>query len=276
MYRHIDIASFIAEAGPPPRLEHDPGAPPTFQWIKIKDLVIDTSYQRDLLTNGRRNIMKIVMAFDWAKFSAVVVAPVGDGRYAIIDGQHRTTAAALRDYEEVPCMVVEATRQRQAAAFAAINSVVTSTHSLQIHAARVTAGDPRAVRLDKICRQTGVSICRYPVAAKHIKKGETMAALTLYNCLERYGPEVLTTALNCIMAVADNVGLLRIQVIKAFCIVLEAEPSWRAQEGRLLKAVASFDLRGTFRRAMKADGNVLSLLVRYLTQHLAKEMRPHS
>ena len=51
--------------------------------------------------------------------------PVAGGKFAIIDGQHRTTSAAIVGYETVPCQIVIAAKEEQAAAFKAINGTTT-------------------------------------------------------------------------------------------------------------------------------------------------------
>jgi hypothetical protein len=88
-------------------------------------LVVDTEYQREIGRKGATNVMQIAEHFDWSKFAPVVVAPVEGGRFAIVDGQHRTTAAMLREIKEVPCQVVQADRAKQAAAYAAVNGNIT-------------------------------------------------------------------------------------------------------------------------------------------------------
>jgi ParB-like chromosome segregation protein Spo0J len=50
---------------------------------------------------------------------------VEGGRFAIIDGQHRTTSAAILGIETVPCQIVIAEQTEQAAAFKAINGTIT-------------------------------------------------------------------------------------------------------------------------------------------------------
>jgi hypothetical protein len=86
------------------------------QWIKIADLLVDESYQRPILGKGRNNVHRIAREFSWACFAPVVVAPVEGGKFTIIDGQHRTTAAALAGFDTVPCQVVIAAQKEQAAA----------------------------------------------------------------------------------------------------------------------------------------------------------------
>src|ERR1700693_5195445 len=93
------------------------------QWLKITDLVVDPAYQRPIVGKGRRNVDRIARAFSWSCFAPVVVSPVEGGKFAIIDGQHRTTAAALVGFDSVPCQVVIAAREEQGADLQVTNSV---------------------------------------------------------------------------------------------------------------------------------------------------------
>jgi hypothetical protein len=110
------------------------------QWLKITDLVVDPTYQRPIVGTGRRNVTRIARVFSWSCFAPVVVSPVEGGLSAIIDGQHRTTAAALVGLETVPCQIVIAGREEQAAAFKAINGVTTPISRMALHAAALVAG----------------------------------------------------------------------------------------------------------------------------------------
>jgi ParB-like nuclease domain len=73
---------------------------PQLLWIEIKDLVIDPSYQRHIGKRGAANIRQIAENFDWSKFAPVIIAPIEGAQYAVVDGQHRTTAALLRCLEK--------------------------------------------------------------------------------------------------------------------------------------------------------------------------------
>jgi hypothetical protein len=103
-----------------------PGPAPMLQWIRIAELVVDPTYQRPIIGKGRKNVDQIARSFSWSCFAPVVVSPVEGGKFAVIDGQHRTTAAALAGFETVPCQVVIAAQQEQAAAFKAINGITTA------------------------------------------------------------------------------------------------------------------------------------------------------
>src|SRR5919107_4150563 len=127
------------------------GPAPMLQWISISDLVVDPSYQRPIVGKGRKNVDRIARSFSWSCFAPVVVSPVEGGKFAIIDGQHRTTAAALVGLETVPCQVVIAAREEQAAAFKAINGITTPISAMALHAAALVAGEPWAVQVAEVC-----------------------------------------------------------------------------------------------------------------------------
>lgn len=277
-YRGIDLAPFqsVARLLPCRGL----GAAPQLQWIDIDQLVIDPAYQRTIERRGALNIVKIAREFDWSKFATVVVAPIEGGRYAIVDGQHRTTAAAIRGVKQVPCQIIVADRGRQAAAFAAINGNVTAMSPMQVHAARVAAGEPGAVLLRDVCARAGVTICRYPVKAGNMKVGETLAAAQLAKMLDRFGEDVLETALTCITRTRNGYpGLVRANLVEALCVVFEAEPNW-AESPKLLKAVSKIDLQAVFtdacRDAKMSRSRVTAVLVDTLCTLLEEHLSPET
>lgn len=222
---------------------------PLLQWIKISLLVVDDGYQRDVMKYGRRNVVNIAREFDWSKFSTVIVSPVHGGCYAIIDGQHRTTAAACRGITEVPCEVIVADARKQAQSFAAINSNITKMTSIQVHAARVAAGDSGAVYLEKVCADGGVRLLRYPIEAKKIKVGDTNAVVQIKQALERYGEKALRTSLQCITKTRDgNPGMVRGIVVLALCQVLERNPSFMNHQ-RVVEQFNSFHFKKAYNDA---------------------------
>lgn len=149
--------------------------------------------------------------------------------------------------------------------------------SLQMHAAKIAAGDPKAWKLRRICKQAGVTICRYPIPANNMKVGETLAATKFYSLLDRFGEETFRVALICITRTRNGYpGLLRAQLVEAFCVVLEAEPPWRDAGDKLLKAIQRIDLAKAFSDARKktegSRSGVVAELVETLCDHLDKEM----
>jgi hypothetical protein len=249
--RRIDLKPFSGRFGG--SLQPDNGPRPTLQWVSITLLRIDPSYQRHVLRAGEKNIIAIARAFEWAKFAPVIVSPIAGGLFAIIDGQHRATAAALCGHKQVPCQIVDADRRKQAEAFAAVNGNVTAMSSLQLHAARIASGEPKALALAEACAMADVTICRYPVPGNKMKPGETLACGVLQGLLTKYGRDVFVAALSCITKTRKgNPGMIRAQIVEALCAVLEAEPSWADDLKRLIFAMQTFDFAVAFNEARSA------------------------
>lgn len=239
----MTLASISTAGYRAPDAARSPGPAPIQSWIAIERLVIDPSYQRPIKRDGARNVERIAAAFEWAKFAPVVVAPVEGGVYAIVDGQHRTTAAALVGHDQVPCHIIQADRGKQAEAFAAINGVITPMHTGALWHAKLAGGDPAAMRLARVLGAAEVTITRYPVAANTIKPGETNSVRGLERALEAFGPNTLITALQCITQTsAGKSGMLRAALITALCRTLYTAVYWRDAGEALFVAIDKLDL----------------------------------
>ena len=220
------------------------GPAPMLQWISIADLVVDPCYQRPIVGKGRKNVDQIARSFTWSCFAPVVVSPVTGGKFAIIDGQHRTTAAALAGFDSVPCQVVIAAQQEQAAAFKAINGITTAISAMALQAAALVAKEPWAVEIADVCARAEVELLRYPVPTDKQGPGQTMAVGALTQCLKRYGSDTLITALQCVTQTRNNQpGMLSARIIKALCAVLHENQTWRDSGLALLEAFDEIDLQ---------------------------------
>lgn len=206
------------------------GPAPQLMWINISQLVVDHAYQRDITAQGRGNVRRIAAAFRWSYFSPVVVAPLSGGRYAIVDGQHRTTAAALVGHPAVPCQVILAEPHEQAQAFTAVNGAITRVHSLAMHRAAFAAGDEGAVLLEEIAAEAGIRILRYPVPELKQKPGETMAIGAMREMIASVGRPPLVLGLRSVVETAKNhvPGGLVASIVKATASVAA---EWLARGG---------------------------------------------
>ena len=240
----------IATAGYEKTTPVKAGALPILQWLSISDLVIDPAYHRPIVGRGRRIIDRIARSFSWSCFATVVVAPVEGGKFAIIDGQHRTTAAALAGFKRVPCQIVTADREEQAIAFKALNGSTTAVSRMAFHAAGVVASDPGAVRLAEACARAQVELLRYPVPIRRQSAGQTMAVGAIARCLKHYGEETLITALQCVTQTNNNKpGALSARTIKALCAVLGNDRTLRDSGLALLEMFDRIDLVGLAKAA---------------------------
>lgn len=189
------MKAIITENLTPPAGRVDPGAPPILDWLAIDRLVIDAEYQRPIGKDGRRAIERIAREFSWAKFSTVIVAPVSLGRYAIIDGQHRTTAAKLCGYERVPCQVLKLDQAEQAASFSAINGNITKVTSWVLYKAALAAGERWATDAKAACSAAGCTLMTYNKSAAAREAGELYGVSMVRDMIAKHGADTVTAAL---------------------------------------------------------------------------------
>ncbi len=260
-----------------PQSDFAPGPAPMLQWIATEQFVVDDAYQREIGRRGRENVLHIAEHFDWSKFAPVIVAPVEGGLYAIVDGQHRTTAAILRGIEQVPCQVVQADRTQQAAAYAAVNGNITKTSPQQLFHARLAAGDVEAREIAEVCAVAGVTIARRNLVVAQMKVGQTQAVGALARCLKVYGRETLITALQCITETSEgNSGFVRATIVEGLCDALHGT-AWRDAGEALLRAMDSFSFVDAWSEITAGrdhifPGTARKLVAEKVSEHLTRRL----
>lgn len=218
-----------------------------FELVEISRLRIDETYQREISGTSARNIRRIAKTFDWRRFTPVIAVSLGDETYAIIDGQHRTTAARTREIERVPAYIIDATVAEAAAAFAAINTDITRMSALDIYRAKLAAGDRDARELEDVCAAAEVKLT---TRQKSYTAGETPAVSVLQRALKRYGGELLTLILQCITQTRDgNAGLIIGATVNGIGQALQTKPSLYAKPGELFDLFDQIDLAEVLHRA---------------------------
>lgn len=201
-----------------------------FEVVPISKLVIDSTYQRAVSVGSVRNIRRICAKFDWAKFLPVIVAKDGD-TYSIVDGQHRTTAAATIGLTEVPCYILSCSISEAAAAFAAINGNVTPVRPIDLWFAELAAREPGAVALQAVLDAASVRITR---KKEGFLVGETGSINVLRRALDFYGSALLTTILQCIVETGDgNPGMIYGAVVNGIGRAIRTKPDLLANPSRL-------------------------------------------
>jgi len=205
----------------------DLGPVPEFQWINATLLDVDLHYQRSASeTRSMAVIRKIAESFSWAKFAPITVTATPNGRYLVVDGQHRAKAALLHpNVVQIPCWLISAQSSKdQAKAFIGINRDRTSLHVLQIYKAELAAGDPDATQIRKIATACGVTIafCS-PVELHRMPPRTTQSVSTLKKLLRAHGEKPLRVALTALAeAYPDTGGDLRGQLIEAATLIVLA------------------------------------------------------
>lgn len=213
-------------------------------WVALQDLVIDDRYQRPIEARGRKTVRRIIEEFSWAKFEPIIIAPAdgAPGKFAILDGQHRATAALIHPrVSQVPAIIHEIGLAEQARAFRDINSVVTNMTPLAIHYAGVVGGDPDALFIERVCKAADVVVCRYPKAAGRVHARETMAVGMIGKLLALHGEQPVRRALTALRKAYPEVGgVLRSPFIRALALVSAARPA--LSSGELAEVIGDSDL----------------------------------
>lgn len=203
---------------------------PTLARVPIADLGLDDRYQRPLGPSNWRAITKIAQNFDWKRFTPILVAPAGNGKFAIIDGQHRTHAALMRGYDKVPAMVVAMTVDEQARAFAAVNGDVTAITIFHLYKAALFAQDFWAVKSNEIVREAGCELMPYPVSAVHRKPRQIMQIGLVRDHVEMNRCALFTAGLRAIAECpyGDHLDAYASAVLKPWLSALAALDDWQA------------------------------------------------
>lgn len=210
-----------------------------FEVIPISKLFVDSVYQRAISQGSVKNIKRICKDFDWAKFLPVIVTQDGE-TFSIVDGQHRTTAAATIGITEVPCYVLSCTASEAAAAFAAINGNVTPVQPIDLWFAELAAKKREAVALQRVLDAANVKVTR---KKEGFLPGETRSITVLQRALDFYGSAILTTILQCIVETSDgNPGMLFGAMINGIGRAIRTKPEILANPGKLFDAFDGIDL----------------------------------
>lgn len=190
-YRPINIANrskIVPSLGPAPDMI----------WLPLEKLVLDDTYQRPLLRGNWTHIIKIASAFDWRRFTALQVAPISGGRYAVIDGQHRAHAAALCGIRELPCLSMKMSLEDQASAFSAINKDVTRVTAFHVFRAALASREHWALVADEAVREAGCKLMTSNKSSTEKKPGEVFSIRYIVKCCAAGEASVVTAGLSAI------------------------------------------------------------------------------
>jgi ParB-like chromosome segregation protein Spo0J len=252
-------------------LHSDPGPRPKLAWLPVYALSVDQRYQRSLDSErSKALITRIAASFRWTAFQAILAAPAAPGAWLVLDGQHRVEAARRVGIAEVPAVVVAAlSLEEQAAAFVRANLDRVAVNHFALHHARVTAGDDAALALDRVCREAGLSIPRYPIPADKLKPGQTLAHGTIAQLIRHQGEGGASAVLTAIAeAWHAQPGFIRAAIIRAVAklAIFTDSPEDRertlANVTRYLERISPSDLfmRAAKRRASYGGTEADSLL----------------
>lgn len=198
--------------------------PPKVAWLNIDQLVIDETYQRALSSNGLRLIRRLVETWDWNCFKPLSVAPLDDGRYEVIDGQHTAMAAATHgSIEMLPCLVLSAeTRAARSAAFVGINRDRITLTPYALYRAKLAAEDPEAVAVDEALALSGGTLLEVVPYETEVPVGAVACIATLIQIVRRGGKNRLARLMK--MSIAAGIGPVPAGLLKGLNDIVSVSP----------------------------------------------------
>ncbi len=130
-------------------------APGKFLMIHKNKLEIDDSYQRDTESTEKK-IGTIASNWSWTAFGAISVA-YRNGRFYVIDGQHRMLAARRRiDITSVPCMVFSTSNAKEEAqGFLDSNTLRKAVTAASKFKASIVTEDEVAIAAARLVERSG-------------------------------------------------------------------------------------------------------------------------
>lgn len=137
------------------------GMRPSLENHRIGDLNIDEAYQRAVETGtSQALIRKIAIFWDWSLFTPLAVSRRPDGSLWVVDGQHRLSAARLRnDVYDLPCVVTAySSTADEAASFVAMNQQRRPLNAIDLFRAALAAGDHEAAEVAQVISNAGMAL----------------------------------------------------------------------------------------------------------------------
>lgn len=126
-----------------------------YEIVKIADLHIDQTYQRDL---SRDLVERIKNDWDPAAAGAIVVSRRVNGDLYIVNGQHRTAGAAERGMTEILAQIVEGLDSKAEAELRLLGNTRRTDTAQERFRAQVAAGHVESIAIQEIARQFGTKI----------------------------------------------------------------------------------------------------------------------
>ncbi len=152
-------------------------------WLSKAILNVDPAYQREKVKLNR--ILSISRAWSWVACGTLIVAKRTDGKYFVIDGQHRKLAADKRaDILNLPCMVFDAVDiPDEASAFLRVNIARSPVGALGKFKSEIIAGDKVAAKVTSMVTESG-----YRIGASSGPEYSTVCVGLLKQCMVRSEP----------------------------------------------------------------------------------------
>jgi len=127
-------------------------------WLRVADLTVDQSYQADI---SRSQLAKMV-PWNPDLAGAIEVSHRTDGRYLVLDGQHRLLSARAQHIEFIRAIVHQGLAvEDEALRFVLLNTQRRQPKALDLFHGRLRAGDEEAAAVVAIVTEFGLTIPRH-------------------------------------------------------------------------------------------------------------------
>lgn len=126
--------------------------------LTIDSIGIDPAYQRDF---DERRAKVMSQDLDWARFGVPVVARRAEGKYFVVDAQHRIAAAKMAGHgsKQILCEVHDGmTKREEAELFLKLNGGRKAIRAFDRYKARLVAEEPVALEFTRIAEACGLRI----------------------------------------------------------------------------------------------------------------------
>lgn len=209
--------------------------------LRPTQIQVDRQYQRPL---HRDHVTKIMREFDRLAIGTLTVSQREDGSYWVIDGQHRLAALIEmgRGDRPIPCIVYTGLSVGQEADKFFMQSRVRRIHPIDLFKARLFAGDPVALGINRIVTSHGF------VVANEGRSGHAIQApATLENIYTVHGSDRLNEVLGIVAYVwADQKQSVPQFMIAGINAALTRYPRIdRERLSRVLRETPSEDMERT-------------------------------
>ena len=204
------------------RLKPVAGSPAKLEDISIYDLKIDDEYQRSLSSKSAQTLIRnISLGWNWQMCQTLEVALRPDGMLYVVDGQTRLNGALRRaellqkagrpiDVPTLPCLVTKvSSKSDEAATFTKINGSRRALNAVDIHRAKIVAGDKEACEVSELISSAGLKLaphsnytawkplmlyCIPGITSAYKRHGRAITSNALVALAEAYPKDVLRYA----------------------------------------------------------------------------------
>ena len=160
--------------------------------VPIELMELDDSYQREV---DKKNINHLFSDWDNDRCDFIIVS-FRNGKFYIIDGQHRYFAAKLKGLKELPCIIlIGLTRKQEARLFSRQNENVKKLTIYDVFKANIVNGDVSIpeikidMEINEVCKKHNIKITRSYFNKKNERNMKSLSAAR--KIVKVYGKEAL-------------------------------------------------------------------------------------